>query len=366
MLEVIKDVLIDSIKLIPFLFITYLIMEYIEHKMGEKTKNAIQKSGKFGPLIGGILGAFPQCGFSVSATNLYSGGVITLGTLIAVYLSTSDEMLPIMISESVEPSRILKIIGIKVIIGIFAGILIDIIFNLIKKTNQKKLIKSNINNNETNFEVLEENKDNKTNSELIKKNKDNEINSEVLKENKNNETNSEVLKENKNNKINLNKKRKENIIQEKRDNTTIENLCEEEHCHCNENGVVKSALKHTLNIFFYILLITFIIDTIVYFIGEDKLSSFVLKNKLIGPFITSLIGLIPNCAASVIITNMYLENVISTGSLISGLLTGAGVGLAVLFKTNKHKFKENIGIVFLIYFIGVISGIIIELLKITV
>lgn len=289
MLEVIEDTLIDAIKLLPFLFITYLIMEYIEHKMGEKSKKAIKKSGKFGPIIGGILGAFPQCGFSVSATNLYAGRVITLGTLIAVYLSTSDEMLPIFISEAVSPIIILKILGIKLIIGIIAGILIDLIIVLINKKN----------------------------------------------------------------------------IKEEKEENEIGHICEEEHCHCEENGVIKSALKHTLNIFLFIILITFIINIIVHFVGEETISSWILNKPIIGPIITSLIGLIPNCAASVIITNMYLENVISLGSMIAGLLTGAGVGLAVLFKTN-NKLKENIGIVALLYTIGAISGIIIELLEITI
>lgn len=289
MLEVIEDTLIDAIKLLPFLFITYLIMEYIEHKMGEKSKKAIKKSGKFGPVIGGVLGVFPQCGFSLSATNLYAGRVITLGTLIAVYLSTSDEMLPIFISEAVSPIIILKILGIKLVIGIIAGILIDLIIGIIYKNNKK--------------EDVEENE--------------------------------------------------------------IGHICEEEHCHCNEKGIFKSAVSHTFNILLFIILITFVINTIVYFVGEDTISSWILNKPIIGPMLTSLIGLIPNCAASVIITNMYLENVISLGSMIAGLLTGAGVGLAVLFKTN-NKVKENIGIVTLLYVIGAISGIIIELLGIAI
>ena len=285
MLEIIEDTLIDGIKLLPFLFITYLIMEYIEHKMGEKSKNTIKKSGKFGPIFGSILGIFPQCGFSVSATNLYAGRVITLGTLIAVYLSTSDEMLPIFISEAVSPIIILKILGIKLIIGMIAGIIIDLVINLFNKNKQKE----------------EEN--------------------------------------------------------------DIEHICEEEHCHCSEKGILKSAIHHTLNIFLFIVLITFVINILVHFVGEETIASWILNKPIIGPMISSLIGLIPNCATSVIITNMYLENVISLGSMIAGLLTGAGVGLAVLFKTN-NKLKENIAIVGLLYAIGVISGILIDVIGI--
>ena len=285
MLEVILDTLIDSIKLLPFLFITYLIMEYIEHKTGDKAKNTIKKSGRFGPLIGSVLGGFPQCGFSVSATNLYAGRVITLGTLIAVYLSTSDEMLPIFISEAVSPVIIFKILGIKLVIGIIAGFAIDFIIRLINKNKE---------------------------------------------------------------------------VEEK-----IVDICEHEHCHCEENNIFKSALKHTVNIFLFIILITFIINIAVYLIGEETIAGLLLNKKVLGPVITALIGLIPNCASSVILTNMYLENVISSSSMIAGLLTGAGVGLAVLFKINKGV-KENIKIVSLLYFIGVISGIVLELIGLSI
>ncbi len=296
MLEIIEDTLIDALKLLPFLFITYLIMEYIEHKMGHKTKSAIKKSGKWGPIIGSILGVFPQCGFSVSATNLYAGRVITLGTLIAVYLSTSDEMLPIFISEAVSPVIILKILGIKLIIGMIAGVIIDLFVYLIIKNKNKKIVQQNEEDSEEN---------------------------------------------------------------------EIGHMCEEEHCHCNESGILKSAIHHTLSILVFIVLITFIINIVVYFVGEETIAGWILNKPVIGPVIASLIGLIPNCAASVIITNMYLENVISLGSMISGLLTGAGVGLAVLFKTN-NRIKENMSIIILLYAIGVISGIMIDLIGITI
>ena len=286
MLDVILDTLIDAIKLLPFLFITYLLMEYIEHKMKHKSKETIQKSGKLGPFFGSLLGIFPQCGFSVSATNLYAGRVITLGTLIAVYLSTSDEMLPIFISEAVSPVVILKILAIKLVIGMIAGFIIDLVINVLTKNKTEE---------------------------------------------------------------------KENI----------EHVCEEEHCHCNENGILKSSIHHTLNIFAYIIVISFIINTIVHFVGEEAIANLLLNKPIIGPLVSALIGLIPNCAASVIITNMYLQKVISFGSMMAGLLTGAGIGLAVLFKTN-NEIKENMKIVVLLYSIGVIVGIVIDALGIII
>ena len=288
MLEIIEDTLLDSIKLLPFLFITYLIMEYIEHKMGQKAKETIQKSGKFGPVIGSFLGIFPQCGFSVSATNLYAGRVITLGTLIAVYLSTSDEMLPIFISEAVSPIFIFKILEIKLVIGIVAGFLIDFVIHMVYK------------------------------------------------------------KKGPNEQIDM-----------------VEELCEHDHCHCDHDGIVKSAFKHTLNIFVFIIIITFIINLGVFVIGEETISGMLRNQPILGPIVAGLIGLIPNCAASVIITNMYLQGVISVASMVTGLLTGTGVGLAVLFKTNKG-IKKNIGIVFLLYTIGVVSGILLELIDLRI
>lgn len=283
MLEVLLDALIDSVKLLPFLFITYLIMEYIEHKTSNKAKETIKKSGRWGPLVGSILGIVPQCGFSVSATNLYATRVITLGTLIAVYLSTSDEMLPIFISEAVSPIIILKILGIKLVIGMIAGFLIDFV--------------------------------------LRKRHKDPE-------------------------------------------NEKIVDLCEREHCHC-EHGIVKSALKHTLNIFIFIFIVNIVMGLLIHLIGEDKIAGFFSSVPILGPVVSGLVGLIPNCASSVIITQLYLDNVISVSTMISGLLVGAGVGLAVLFKTNKG-IKENLKIVGLLYGIGVISGIILELIGFTI
>ena len=282
MLEVIEDALIDSVKLLPFLFITYLIMEYIEHKTSDKSKEAIKKSGKFGPIIGSILGIFPQCGFSVSATNLYAARVITLGTLISVYLSTSDEMLPIFISEAVPVTTILKILGIKLVIGMIAGILIDLCLRL----------------------------------------------------------------------KNRNKDEEEKIV----------DLCEKEHCHC-DHGIVKSALKHTINIFIFILIITLLINIAIYFVGEERIASFIEINPVLGPVLAGIIGLIPNCASSVILTKLYLENIVTATTMISGLLVNAGVGLAVLFKMNKG-IKQNILIVILLYAIGVISGLILQLVRI--
>lgn len=279
MLDIILDTLIDSIKLLPFLFVTYLILEYLEHKTGGKAQNVIKKSGKFGPAIGSLLGIVPQCGFSAAAANFYAGRVISLGTLIAIFLSTSDEMLPILISEAAPISLIGKVILIKLLIGMVCGFIIDLF--------------SKFNNKEKNIEK------------------------------------------------------------------EIEHLCEHDHCDC-EHGVVKSAIKHSLNIFVFIIIVSFILNLLIHFIGEDTISSIFNSNKILGPILASFVGLIPNCASSVILTQLNLSGVIPLSTMISGLLVNAGLGLLVLFRVNNN-IEENILITTLLYVIGVLSGFILSI-----
>ena len=275
MKDIIIDTLIDTLKLVPFLFIAFLLIELFEHKFSKKSIKVVESSGKYGPILGSFLGIIPQCGFSVMATNLYVTRLITSGTLISIYLSTSDEMLPILISEKAEFSLIIKILLIKLFIGMLVGFIIDKIFKVKKE----------------------------------KKNYD---------------------------------------------------ICEEEHCHCKESIII-SSLKHTLNIVVFILLINFILNICFNYLGQDYLSKILLKDSFFGPFISGLIGLIPNCGASVMLTELYINNAINFGSLISGLLTGSGIAIMILFKTNKH-FLDNIKVIGILYIVGVLSGIIIELI----
>lgn len=276
MVDVCMDAVLDTLKLLPFLFLTYLVMEFLEHKISEKTKHMIEKAGVFGPFIGALLGAFPQCGFSVAASNLYAGRVITVGTLFAIYLSTSDEMLPILISEKAPVKTIGLILLGKVIVGMIAGLLVDVIARKFGKQEHEH----------------------------------------------------------------------------------IHDICEHEHCHC-EKGILRSALHHTIQIAFYILLIGLILNTLLCLVGEDALGNIILNRPVLGPVLASLVGLVPNCAGSVVITQLYLTNVISLGAAFAGLLTGSGVGLLVLFRVN-HNRKENLRIMALLYGIGVVVGIALE------
>lgn len=273
--DVISDTLIDGIRILPFLFLAYLAMECLEHWTGGRMQAVVRKSGKAGPAIGGILGVFPQCGFSAAAANLYAGRIITLGTLIAVFLSTSDEMLPIMISENVGFSMIGKILLVKVLFALAAGFLVDILYR-------------------------------------------------------------------------------------KKDEPQIGHLCERQHCHC-ERGIWRSAFSHTWQIFLYIVVVSLALNYAIALIGEETLAAVVLNKPALSLFVSAFVGMIPNCASSVILTQLYLSGVLGAGALMAGLLSGSGVGYLVLLRVNEDR-KESLRIFGLLYACGVIGGAVIELL----
>ncbi len=279
MTEIIIDSVIDSIKLLPFLFLTYLFMEWLEHKTGSAARSTIRTAGKLGPVWGGLLGVIPQCGFSAAASSLFTGRVITVGTLIAVYLSTSDEMFPIMISNAVPAATIIKILACKAAIGIISGFVVEYVYTHVLKKQEKEM--------------------------------------------------------------------------------DIHEICEEERCNC-EHGLLSSALTHTLHVFVYIFLISLALNIIIGLVGEETLAGLFTGAPIVGELIAALVGLIPNCASSVVITQLYLEHIIGAGAMMAGLLVNAGVGILILFRLN-HDRKQNFRIIGLLYGLGVFWGIIIEL-----
>lgn len=279
-IDILMDSGLDSLRLIPFLFITYLLMEYLEHKTGDHTARLIRRAGRTGPVWGGILGIFPQCGFSAAASSLYAGKLITVGTLLAVYLSTSDEMLPILLSEQVNPGLILKLLGMKMIMGIITGLAADQILVRIFKTPAKQ--------------------------------------------------------------------------------ADIHSVCEHEHCHCEQGSIVRSAISHTVHIVLYIFLISLVLNLVIEGIGEDNLSGLILNAPVAGQMLAALVGLIPNCAASVIITQLYLEGILNGGAMMSGLLVSSGVGMLILFRLHQNR-KKNLQILGLLYLSGVCWGILVQM-----
>ena len=281
------DAAIDSLKILPFLFVTYIVMEYVEHRMEETSKDAIRKSGKMGPLFGALCGIVPQCGFSAAASNLYAGRVITIGTLIAVYLSTSDEMLPILISEHVPVVTMIKILGLKFFIALIMGFCVDLIF---AHSMHMRAYAERVPEDEAFF---------------------------------------------------------------------IKKICESEQCKCND-GILKSAIKHTFHIILFLMLISFTLNVVLTAVGEESLYNFILNKPVIGVLLSGVIGLIPNCAASVIITDLYLKGLMSLGAMMSGLLVGAGVGLVVLWRVNS-SFKDTLKVIGILYVCGISAGLLVEL-----
>lgn len=279
--EALADALLDTLKLIPFLFITYLAMEYLEHKSAGKAQQLIRRSGRLGPLLGAAAGMFPQCGFSAAASNLYAAKLVSRGTLIAVFLATSDEMLPILISEAAGLSVILRILAVKFLVGMAVGFLVDILDRCFRKRDTA-------------------------------------------------------------------------------DHPMIHELCEHEHCDC-QAGIWPSALRHTVNIAAFLLLFTFALNVVIGIVGEDSLAAFMQSQPVLSVVLTALAGLIPNCAPSVLMTQLYLQGALSFGAAMAGLLVGAGVGILVLFRMNTDR-RDNLQIVGIVYAAGVIVGLLLELL----
>lgn len=281
LIDIFLDALKDTLLMIPFLFGVYILIEYMEHASSNKIEKAFKKMGPFGPLGGAVAGSIPQCGISAAAANLYSGKVISLGTIIAVFVATSDEAIPMMIANPGKISVLWKLIVIKIAVAVSAGIIVDIIYKLCCKNKSV--------NEEDHFHELCEN------------------------------------------------------------------------CGCDEHGILYSALKHTVNIALFVFLITLVLNAAISFVGEDIIAGLMMSDNFFQPFISALVGFIPNCASSVIITQLYLEDgILSFGSAIAGLCTTTGLGLIVLFKTNKKHIKQNLLICGILYVVAVITGIVIN------
>ena len=277
--DVLLDALFDTAKMLPFLFGVYLLIEYLEHKASDRLPNALRRMGVFGPIGGAALGCLPQCGFSVAISNLYAGRLISLGTLIAVFVATSDEAVPILLAHPQGGAKVVTLILTKLAVAAVAGLIIDISLRLIKGPRNEH-------------------------------------------------------------------------------EEPYRDLCED--CGCEEHGVIFSALKHTAQITLFVFLVTFLLGLGIALLGEETLGRLLMTDSPFQPLLTALIGLIPNCAASVVLTDLYAAGSISFASAVSGLSTGAGLGLVVLYKTNKN-LKENLFITALLYVAGALAGMVIQL-----
>lgn len=275
--ELLEHSLTDTLVALPFLFLAYLLMEAAEHYSSDKMERALGRIGKAGPLVGAALGCLPQCGFSASASNLYAAGLISRGTLLAVFLSTSDEAIPLLLGTSSGRGQILPLLLAKVLIGVVAGFAIDCYMKRWGKPRE------------------------------------------------------------------------------------LHDLCEECGCEEEGSGILKPALWHTTHILLYIFLLNLGLGVAVHLIGEELLSAILLKDTILQPFVAALVGLIPNCAVSVLLTQLYLAGTVSFGSLLAGLCAGAGLGVAVLVRMNRSR-RENGQIILTLYLIAALCGLAVQLL----
>lgn len=269
----------DILHLLPFLLVAYILIELLEHKAGEKFQSFLARSGKFGSVIGGLLGMVPQCGFSVVCANFYAGRIVTTGTVVAVMLATSDEALALMVANGQSWDKIALLLASKLVIGVVTGLIVDLVY-----------------------------------------------------------------------------KRKESLPGNE--------LCRDCGCHHHDHGFLKSvlfpALRHVVGILIFLLIVTFLLNFAVELIGEDMLASLLGGDSILQPIICAVFGFIPNCAASVVITELYMAGGLSFGSAVAGLCTGAGAGLLVLFRANRNQ-KENLFIVAVMFIAAVSSGILLHL-----
>lgn len=279
--DCLKDAFLDTLKLLPLLFFTYLLMEYIEHKGNERMEAVIRRSGRLGPLVGALLGLVPQCGFAGAAAGFFSSRMITPGTLFAIFLSTSDEMLPLMIASVAPVPTIMRILGAKLIIALVMGLLLDLFL-----ANRRQFIQDQ-----------------------------------------------------------------------------VCAMCQRENCGCDEHGILHAAVNHSLRISLFIFGISLALNLIIELAGLPRLSGSFLSSPLWGTLVAALVGLIPNCTPSVVLTTLYLQGALPGGALMAGLLTNAGMGLLVLYRTNP-SWKENLCFTVLIYCTGVIFGLLVSLLGI--
>ena len=309
--------MVDTALLVPFLFATYLVMEWIEHKTSDAVREQVGQAGKAGPVIGAVLGLVPQCGFSAATATLYSARVVGVGTLFAVFLSTSDEMLPIFIAERISAGTVFGMLGIKLAVAVAVGLAVDAIARRVGRGHDPLEI----------HELCEE-------ANCYCEERCECVDVAAAKETAGQEH-----------------------VHEHHD---------EEHCHHEHGGgsILKSALKHTGQVTLFVFLVTLVLAAAFALVGEEALTAAFAANAWLAIPVSAVVGLIPNCAASVAIAQLFVEGVITTGACLAGLLPAAGVGILVLLRTNKRHMKENLAILGGLVAVGIAFGALIDIMGI--
>lgn len=353
LIDILLDAGKDTLSLVPFLLVTYLALETLEHVAGDSVNGAIKRAGAAGPVVGSLLGMVPQCGFSAMAATLYAGRVVTLGTLVAVFLSTSDEMLPLLLAEQVPVQTMAMLLASKALIALVTGFIVDAaIRGLRRNARAHAAIRRTVLGTAANPAHVNCAHDDHTGGDIIDEVAEAGVSADHIHE-----------------------------------------LCERDHCGCDEDedehghdhshdhghadeherhhdhshsyegapivSIIRSAISHTVQVSVFIFLVTLILVAVLETFGESAIEQFLRGNETLAVLGSALVGLIPNCSASVVITQLYLEGALQLAPMLAGTLISAGVGYLVLFRTNRSA-RENVVLLVMMYVIGAGWGLILS------
>ena len=353
LIDILLDAGKDTLSLAPFLLVTYLALETLEHVAGDRVNGAIKRAGAAGPVAGSLLGIVPQCGFSAMAATLYAGRVVTLGTLVAVFLSTSDEMLPLLLAEQVPVQTMAMLLASKALIALVTGFIVDAaIRGLRRNARAHAAIRRTVLGTAANPAHVNCAHDDHTGGDIIDEVAEAGVSADHIHE-----------------------------------------LCERDHCGCDEDedehghdhshdhghadeherhhdhshshegapivSIIRSAISHTVQVSVFIFLVTLILVAVLETFGESAIEQFLRGNEMLAVLGSALVGLIPDCSASVVITQLYLEGALQLAPMLAGTLISAGVGYLVLFRTNRSA-RENAVFLIMMYVIGAGWGLILS------
>ena len=355
LIDILLDAGKDTLSLVPFLLVTYLALETLEHVAGDRVNGAIKRAGAAGPVVGSLLGMVPQCGFSAMAATLYAGRVVTLGTLVAVFLSTSDEMLPLLLAEQVPVQTMAMLLASKALIALVTGFIVDAaIRGLRRNARAHAAIRRTVLGTAANPAHVNCAHDDHSGGDIIDEVAEAGVSADHIRE-----------------------------------------LCERDHCGCDEDedehehghghdhghegehehhdghghshshegtpvlSIIRSAISHTVQVSVFIFLVTLILVAVLETFGESAIEQFLRGNETLAVLGSALVGLIPNCSASVVITQLYLEGALQLAPMLVGTLISAGVGYLVLFRTNRSA-RENAVFLIMMYVIGAGWGLILS------
>lgn len=356
LLHVVEHAFEDTWPLVPFLFVTYLVLEALEHAAGDKVNSLVKRAGAAGPVVGAVLGVVPQCGFSAMGATLYAGRVITLGTLAAVFLSTSDEMLPLLMAERLDAGSLAGILLVKAAVAAVTGLAIDLgLRALSRNAHAHAALRHLARGMEAERDLIDEMADAGESTEYIHRlcEYDHCGCDDAPAGGPGHADDAADVHEGHGDHAHAH-------ASHRHVRPGDDACCAHAHGHGHGGGgtvwpIVRSALSHTIQVSLFIFIVTLALVALLETVGEDALSAFLASNQTLALFASALVGLVPNCAASVVITQLYLEGVLGFAPLMSGTLVSAGVGFLVLFRTN-HNARENAIILAMLYAVGVVWG----------